>query len=183
MPRTILRLAAAAFALGMPGIAAAQGAGGDPQCGIPLRQDIRPLGVQLAVYRGPGEYIAHFEKDQCGREGCLIVINKSPAFDISQLYINDGAVDVHGVPIWGANQFQGFSLHSNRAVWTPRPRKMKCDVMVRVVLRRQDSPAEMESVQPLDLCDMPKAGFAVLEVQADNPDSRGRVTIGDGPSH
>jgi hypothetical protein len=182
MRRTVFRLTLLALAFGAPGIAVAQVAGGDSlqSGGIPHRQDIRPLGIQMGMYNS-GEYTAHFEKDQCGREGCLIVINKSQAFDIAQLYINDGAVDAHGVPVWGANQFQGFSLRSNRALWTPRPRKMKCDVMVRVVMRRHDSSMELESIQPIDLCNMPKAGFAVLEVQAEDPDARGRVTIGDGP--
>ena len=181
MRRTVFRLMLATLALGAPGVAAAQVGGGDnlQSGGVPHHQDIRPMGVQMAMYTS--EYTAHFEKDQCGREGCIIIVNKSPAFDIAQLYINDGKTDAHGVPIWGANQFQGFNLHSNRAVWTPKPRKMNCEVTVRVVMHRRDSELEMEGVQPLNLCNMPKAGFAVFEIQADDPDAKGRVTIGDKP--
>ncbi len=180
MRKTGFRLILAALALGAPGVASAQVGGGEriDQGGVPMRQDIRPMGFQNHRYRSGYEYTAHFEASQCGKPGCLIVINKSSAFDVAQLYINDGKVDAHGVPVWGENQFQGFSLQSNRAVWTPKPRKMQCMVMVRVVLRHHDSKAETEGVQPFDLCAMPKEGFAVLEIQAEDPDARGRVILG-----
>jgi hypothetical protein len=143
------------LALLAPLPALAQMRGGDPQGAVPLPQDIRPRHTPLPAY---------FEADQCGKAGCLIVINKAAAYDVTQFYINDGQRDGN-VVVWGANQFQGIYLRPNRALWTPRPDKMKCALMVRVVLRNRDTKEEAETIQPFNLCQMPKRGFAVLQIR------------------
>ena len=142
------------LALLAPFPALAQVRGGDPQGGVPLPQDIRPMHTALPAY---------FEADQCGKAGCIIVINKAAAYDVTQFYINDGKRDGN-VVVWGANQFQGIYLRPNRALWTPRPEKMKCTAMVRVVLRNRETQQEAETIQPFNLCDMPRRGFAVLQI-------------------
>jgi hypothetical protein len=178
--RNGIRILAVLAAIGIPATAHAQMRGGDRESGLPMPQDIRPMGVQMGMYGGMPP--AHFEADQCGQQGCIIVINKSPVYDVAQLYINDGKRDAVGETDWGANQFQGFSLHSNKAVWTPRPRKMNCALSVRVVLRHRETNAEVEGVQPFDLCTMPKRGFAVLEIQFQDPNAPGRVILEDSPA-
>lgn len=177
--RSGIRILTALAAIAMPATAHAQMRGGDRDGGMPMPQDMRPMGVQMGMYRGVPP--AHFEADQCGSHGCIIVINKSPVYDVAQLYINDGKRDATGETDWGANQFQGFSLHSNKAVWTPRPRKMNCVLRVRVVLRHRGTKAEVTGVQPFDLCEMPKRGFAILEIQLQDPNAEGRVIVEDSP--
>jgi hypothetical protein len=126
---------------------------------IPCMQDIRPIGVQMRA-----TLPAFFERgDQCGQAGCIIVINKSPGFDVTQFYINDGKREA-GLPVWGYNQFNKFALNPNRAVWTPRPRKMKCALSVKVVLRDRKTNEEVEGIQAFDLCGLPDRGFAVFEI-------------------
>ncbi|MBO9712139.1 hypothetical protein [Sphingomonas sp.] len=156
--------------------AVAQVPGGDPSSGIPMRQDIRPLGVQMGHNSVLG-MPAYIEADQCRQAGCIIVINKSPGYDITEFYLNDGKRDTARTPVWGENQFQGFALHYNRAVWTPKPGKMKCSLLVRVVMRDKDSAKTTSNVRPLSLCDMPKGGFAVLEVEAS---PKGEIIVGPG---
>ncbi|NML04836.1 hypothetical protein [Sphingomonas sp. G-3-2-10] len=178
--RNRLGILATLAAIAIPATAQAQMRGGDPDSHLPMAQDLRPMGVQMGMYGGMPP--AHFEADQCGGQGCIIVINKSPVYDVAQFYINDGKRDPAGQVAWGANQFQGFSLHSNKAVWTPRPRKMNCMLNIRVVLRHRETDALVEGVQPFDLCTMPKRGFAVLEIQFQDPNAPGRVILEDGPS-
>lgn len=179
---TSMRLALTALvALAAPGVAQAQVGGGEPMGpnsgGVfPLRQDIRPMGFQTGRYKSGFEYTAHFEADECKTFGCIVVVNKSASVEVVQFYINDGDVDSRGVPDWGANQFQGFHLDPNRAVWTPRPRKMKCESVVRVVLRDPKTGKQSEGIERMDLCKMPKTGFAVLEIQGDS----GRVILEPG---
>jgi hypothetical protein len=141
---------------------------------IPCMQDIRPMGVQMRAHMP-----ASFEGDQCGKLGCIIVINKSPGFDITQFYINDGKRDSADAPVWGYNQFKGFALYPNRAVWTPRPLKMKCGLTVRVVLRNRETREEVEGVQAFDLCRQPDRGFAVFEIALARP---GQVILEDSDS-
>lgn len=159
-------------ALAAPGVAQAQVRGGQ-QIGqggaYPLPQDIRPMGFQQHRYASGYEDTAHFEADQCKQFGCIIVVNKSATLDVTGFFINDGKIDTRGVPDWGADQFQGFSLSPSRAVWTVRPNKMKCDTVVRIVLRDPKSGEENEAIQHFDMCSMPKSGFAILEVQGDGP--------------
>jgi hypothetical protein len=140
---------------------------------IPCMQDIRPMGVQMRAHMP-----AYFEGDQCGKIGCIIVINKSPGFDITQFYINDGKRNKANAPLWGYNQFKSFALNPNRAVWTPRPLKMKCALTVKVVLRDRATKEEVEGVQAFDLCDMKDRGFAVFEIALARP---GEVIIEDSP--
>lgn len=141
----------------------------DPSGYIPCMQDIRPRGGQMPAY---------FESDQCGKIGCIIVINKSPGYDVTQFYVNDGKRDAANAPMWGYNQFQSFVLNPNRAVWTPRPLKMKCALTVKVVLRDRATKEEVEGVQAFDLCDMKDRGFAVFEIALARP---GEVIIEDSP--
>lgn len=159
-------------ALTVPGIALAQVRGGE-QIGrggaYPLPQDIRPIGFQQHRYASGYEDTAHFEADQCKRAGCIIVVNKSATLDVTQFFINDGKIDTRGVPDWGADQFQGFRLEPSRAVWTVRPNKMKCETVVRVVLRDPKSGEETEAIRRLDMCSMRKSGFAILEIQGNGP--------------
>ena len=158
-------------AVAAPGTTQAQVRGGEPMGqggGIPLPQDIRPLGVQQGRYVS-GEYTAHFEADQCKNFGCIIVVNRSDTAEVTEFYINDGKVDARGIPNWGADQFTGFHLSPSHAVWTVRPRKMKCDTVVRVVLREPKSGKETEAVQHLDMCRLPKSGFTVLAIRGDGP--------------
>lgn len=169
------RFLAAAALLVAPLAAHAQVRGGDPMGGVPLPQDVRPLGVQMGMYHGSALALpAYVEGDQCGRIGCIIVINKSPGFDVTQFYVNDGKRDPAGTVDWGFNQFDGFALHSNRAVWTPRPNKMKCTISVRVVLRDKGSGEEVEGVEPFDMCALRGRGFAVLEIAY----NRGKAEVG-----
>ena len=169
---TKLGLALVAIAaLTAPGIALAQVRGGQ-QIGqggaYPLPQDIRPMGIQQNRYTSSVD-AAHFEADQCKQFGCIIVVNKSASLDVTQFFINDGKVDTRGIPDWGADQFKGFRLSPSRAVWTVRPNKMKCDTVVRIVLRDPKSGEENEAIQHFDMCGMPKSGFAILEIQGDGP--------------
>lgn len=173
-----IRLALTAIAaLAAPSVASAQVGGGDPGAGIPFRQDIRPMGFQQGRYKSGFEYTAHFEADQCKAMGCIIVLNRSSNFDVTEFYINDGDVDSRGVPDWGENQFQGFHLDPRKAVWTVRPGKMKCETLVRVVMRSRTTREEREGIQVLDMCAMSrKGGFATLSVDGDDA----RVILEDG---
>ncbi|MCW3848822.1 hypothetical protein OF829_16410 [Sphingomonas sp. LB-2] len=174
-------ITAAGVALALPGVAQAQVRGGEqmgPGRGgvFPLPQDIRPIGFQQHRYASGFEYTAHFEADQCEKLGCMIVVNRSKTFEVTEFYINDGDIDARGVPVWGRNQFKGFHLDPSRAVWTVRPRSMKCMTLVRVVLRERGTDREVEAIQPFDMCDKPRDGFAMIQVQADGP----RVTLENG---
>jgi hypothetical protein len=140
---------------------------------IPCMQDIRPIGVQMHARLPAG-----IEGDQCGKAGCIIVINKSAGYDITQFYVNDGKRDAANAPVWGYNQFEKFSLDPMRAVWTPRPRKMKCALTVKVVLRDRKTKEEVEGVQEFDLCGMKDRGFAVFEIALARP---GEVILEDSP--
>ena len=171
----------ATAALAVPGVAQAQVGGGErvDLGGVPLRQDIRPMGFQQGRYRSGFEYTAHFEADQCKRMGCIIVVNRSSNFEVTEFYINDGDVDSRGVPDWGVNQFQGFHLDPSRAVWTVRPLKMNCETLVRVVMTSRATKEEREGIQVLDMCAMSrKGGFATLTVDGDDA----RVILENGTS-
>ncbi|MEZ0243128.1 MAG: hypothetical protein ACAH11_07105 [Sphingomonas sp.] len=169
-------------AMAVPGLAQAQVRGGEPmgpnQGGaIPLPQDIRPMGFQQHRYRSGFEYTAHFEEDQCKQLGCIIVVNKSANFEITEFFINDGDIDSRGLPLWGANQFQGFHLDPGHAVWTVRPRKMNCETLVRVVLENRKTKEKSEGIEVVDLCAMSKkGGFAILNIQGEEA----RVILEDG---
>jgi hypothetical protein len=142
-----------------------------------MRQDIRPMGFQQHRYRSGFEYTAHFEADQCKQAGCIIIVNKSANFDVTQFFLNDGDVDSRGVPVWGLNQFEGFHLDPGRAMWTVRPLKMNCETLVRFVLRNRTTKEESEGIQTFNMCAMSKkGGFATLSVEGDEA----RVILEDG---
>jgi len=168
---TKLSLALATIAaLAVPGMAQAQVRGGE-QIGqggaYPLPQDMRPMGFQQHRYQSGFEYTAHFEADQCKELGCIIVVNKSATVEVTEFYINDGKIGERGIPDWGKDQFTGFRLAPGRAVWTVRPGKMKCDTVVRIVLRDPKSHEEHEAIEHFDMCSIPRSGFAILEIQGD----------------
>ena len=175
-----MRLALAAIALlATPGVAQAQVGGGErvDLGGVPLRQDIRPMGFQQGRYKSGFEYTAHFEADQCKQMGCIIVVNRSANFEVTEFFINDGDVDSRGAPLWGHNQFQGFHLDPGRAVWTVRPRKMNGETLVRIVLENRETKETSEGIQLLDMCAMSKkGGFAVVNVEGEE----GRVILENG---
>lgn len=167
----------AIVALGLPATAQAQIGGGDPESGIPFRQDMRPMGFQQGRYKSGFEYTAHFEEDQCKRLGCIIVLNRSVTFDVTEFYITDGEVDSRGVPLWGYNQFEGFRLSPSKAMWTVRPLKMKCEALVRVVMTNRATREAREGIQRFDMCAMSKkGGFATLNIDGDDA----RVILEDG---
>lgn len=166
-------------ALAVPAVAEAQVGGGErvDLGGVPLRQDIRPMGFQQGRYRSGFEYTAHFEADQCKQMGCIVVINRSANFEVTEFFINNGDIDARGVPLWGYNQFQGFHLDPGRAVWTVRPRKMNCQTLVRVTLEHRKTKALSEGIQVLDMCEMSKkGGFAIVNVEGEE----GRVILENG---